>query len=95
LKEFVLRINYGDYDDDLNDIPESKTEGNPHTFEDVIEAGHKAVSGEGYCFGSDDGADFFRDSQHNREEFFRHWSIVTGVRVPQDTIDNPPFWCAC
>jgi uncharacterized protein (TIGR02996 family) len=92
LLEFTKSINYHGYAED----DEYKNPlGSPHTYADVIQAGHDAVSGEGYCFGSDDGADYFRGERAAREEFFRNWSIVTGVPVPEEVVDNPPFRCAC
>jgi hypothetical protein len=81
LEQFVRDINYSD--------------DSPHTYEYVIESGHQGAT-KGYMyFGSDAGADFFRDSDENRREFFRNWSLVTGVAVPEETQENIAFSCAC
>jgi hypothetical protein len=69
--------------------------GSMYTYEDIVEAGHEAIREGGYCWGTDEGADFFRQSDDNRREFFRNWSLVTGVAVPEETQENIGFSCAC
>lgn len=70
-----------------------------HSYEDAIAAGHSALSGEGYCFGTDAGCDYFypwkKGEVSGSAEFFRNWSIVTGVPVPESVVKEPPFRCAC
>ncbi len=104
LKDWVRSINYREYDDDAegDPIPTGRREENsPHTYADAIEAGHAALSGEGYCWATDAGADFFllwnkpEEGDANRAEWFRNWSIVTGVPVPDAVVEQPPFRCAC
>ena len=46
-------------------------------------------------FGSDAGADFFREGEDNRREFFRNWSLVTGVAVPEEDQEGISVSCAC
>ena len=93
LEQFVRDINYGEYDDDGNEVGPSDTD--PHTYEYVIRAGHQGVEEGGMYFGSDAGADFFRESDANRREFFRNWSLVTGVAVPDDVRERVSVSCAC
>jgi hypothetical protein len=63
-------------------------------YEDIVRAGHEAVRDGNYCWGTDAGAEFFWESD-NRQEFFRNWSLVTGVSVPEETQDSIRFRCAC
>jgi hypothetical protein len=72
-------------------------EGDPpmYTYADIVQAGHDAVNDGDYCWGTDAGADFFRDSADNRREFFRNWSLVTEVEVPEETQEGITFHCAC
>lgn len=66
-----------------------------YTYEYIVQAGHEAIRDGYYCWGTDEGADFFRDSDENRREFFRNWSLVTGVDVPEETQEGIGFSCAC
>jgi hypothetical protein len=66
-----------------------------YTYEQVVEIGHEGVSSGHMYFWSDDGADFFRDGDDNRREFFRNWSLVTGVAVPEEAQEKITFSCAC
>ena len=93
LEQFVRDINYGDYDDDGNKIKGSDTD--PHDYEYVIQMGKQGLEEGEMYFGSDAGADFFRESADNRREFFRNWSLVTGVAVPEEAQEGITFSCAC
>jgi hypothetical protein len=94
LEQFVRDINYRDYKDEDDEVgTESDTD--PHTYEDVIATGFMGVEEGEMHFGSDDGAYFFRSSAENRREFFRNWSLVTGVPVPEEDQDDIQFSCAC
>jgi uncharacterized protein (TIGR02996 family) len=97
LQEFRKRINYegGEWDDESGEWKGNGDYEHPHSYEAVIQAGYQAVSKEGYCFASDEGADFFRGDQADREDFFRNWSIVTGVAVPEEVVEDPNFHCSC
>lgn len=53
---------------------------------------HGAVSGEGYCFGDDDGPPQYRNAEG---EFWRHVENVTGKRFSEQHRENTPFRCAC
>jgi hypothetical protein len=66
-----------------------------YTYEDIIQAGHEAVSAGDYCWGTDAAAGFFRTSDDNRREFFRNWSLVTGVAVSEEIQEGITFSCAC
>ena len=94
LEQFVRDINYSDYKDE-NDEVGIPSDTNPHTYEYIIQAGHQGVEEGDMYFGSDAGADFFRESEENRREFFRNWSLVTGVAVPEETQEGIGFSCAC
>jgi hypothetical protein len=94
LEQFVRRINYQDYKDENDEIgTESDTE--PHTYEDIIETGRQGVEEGDMFFGSDEGADFFRESVENCREFFRNWSLVTGIPVPDEVAETIEVGCAC
>jgi hypothetical protein len=75
----------------------------PHTFDYVGEMAQGALKGNstgwyrGYfmCFGSDDGADYFRAGEDNVREFFRNWSLVTGIDAPVEEQDKVTYSCAC
>jgi hypothetical protein len=94
LEQFVRDINYRDYKDEDDEVS-TESDTNPHTYEYIIQAGHQGVEEGGMYFGSDAGADFFRDSADNRREFFRNWSLVTGVLVPEEVQEDIGFRCAC
>jgi hypothetical protein len=64
-------------------------------YEAIVRAGQEAVRDGGYCWGTDGGADFFRESDDNRREFFRNWSLATGVAVPEEVQAQIGFRCAC
>ena len=66
-----------------------------YTYEDVVAIGHGGVSSGSMHFGTDAGADFFRESADNRRTFFRNWSLVTGVAVPEEDQESITFSCAC
>jgi uncharacterized protein (TIGR02996 family) len=66
-----------------------------YTYEQVVQAGREALQDGEYCWGTDAGADFFRGGEANRREFWRNWSIVTGVPVSEDAVENTLFRCSC
>jgi hypothetical protein len=66
-----------------------------YSYGHVVEIGHDGESCGSMFFGTDAGADFFRESEENRREFFRNWSLVTGVAVPDETREAITFRCAC
>ncbi len=51
-----------------------------------------AVSGEGYCFGDDDGPPQYRNC---KDEFWRHIENVTGKCLSDDHKDGTMFTCGC
>ncbi len=98
MEDHVLRINYYTpecYDEDGERVGNTKSDTDPHSFEDVIESGYKMLNG-GYCFGSDAGADYFYDGgDAAKREFYRHWSLITGVEVADGQLKSMRYRCAC
>ena len=66
-----------------------------YSYEQVVEIGRRGLSSGHMHFWSDAGAEFFRDGGDNLREFFRNWSIVTGITVPDETRDGITVGCAC
>jgi uncharacterized protein (TIGR02996 family) len=68
----------------------------PITYEDVVEAGRNFVErGEYFTqFGETTAQDLMYDDA-TREEFWRHWSVVTGVEVPDRRRSGRVFSCSC
>lgn len=105
LKEWTKRINYSEYarnedgtektDTSGDCVVLGKSETDPHTVYDVMEAGYIISTGGEYCFGSDAGAEYFRGSEHSYREFMRHWAIVTGMPVEVDWDQPANVRCAC
>lgn len=48
------------------------------------------LSGDGFCFGDDDGPEWARS-----RDFWRHMEIVTGRQFGEDHRENTYFRCAC
>jgi hypothetical protein len=94
LEQFVRDINYEDDQDDNAEVG-TPGDGYPHTYEYIVEAGRQGITEGSMSFGSDAGADFFRESDDNRREFFRNWSLVTGVAVPDEAQERVRVGCAC
>ena len=94
LEQFVRDINYRNYKDE-NDEVGTESDDDPHNYEYVIQAGHDGVKQGAMHFSSDAGAAYFRSGKENRREFFRNWSLVTGVAVPKETQDGISCSCAC
>lgn len=80
-------------------VNERPSDTNPHDYDYVVKQGYSAVGGVrpdwigqydaygwggGMHFGSDAGADHFRASDDNKFEFFRYWSLATGLPGPAD-----------
>ncbi len=67
-----------------------------HDYASCIHAGHQGVKGAGYCWGTDEGADYFRDGESNCREWWENWAIITGQRVPEELqVDRGWSRCAC
>jgi hypothetical protein len=94
LEQFVRDINYRDYKSDDDEVG-TPSDDDPHTYEYVIQAGRQGVEEGDMYFATDAGADFFRDGEDNRRAFFRNWSLVTGVAVPDETRERISFICGC
>lgn len=110
LLDWVCSINYRKYEYDENgdrirdadgnyvSTPNRSNLGDPHDLDDVIAAGHSVLDGDIYCWGSDAGADYFREDPTRIKEWLYHWSMLTGVRLPEDLeeyVQSRPFRCAC
>jgi len=65
-----------------------------YDYERVIDLGHQGASSGDMFFGTLAGPHFFWESD-NRREFFRNWSLVTGVAVPEEDQERMRFRCAC
>lgn len=86
LEQFAKDIGYED---------EDHVEPPTYTYERIVEIGRYGVE-EGYMgFWTDAGADFFRDSDEDAREFFRNWSLVTGVAVSDEKVSQIAVSCAC
>ncbi|MDY3553900.1 hypothetical protein R5W24_003014 [Gemmata sp. JC717] len=94
LEQFVRDINYHDYKDE-NDEVGAPSDTDPHTYEYAIEVGRSGLEEGHMSFGSDAGADFFREGGDNMRTFFRNWSLVTGVPVSDEDQGNISVSCAC
>jgi hypothetical protein len=96
LEQFVRDINYHeDYDDDTGEPIGEGSDTDPHDYEYVVEMGKQGLEEGEMFFGSDAGADFFREGDDNRREFFRNWSLVTGMAVPEEAQESITVRCAC
>jgi len=85
LEKFGVDISYETEDD----------EPPMYDYASVVAVGQEgATSGEMF-FGTDAGADFFREGEENTREFFRNWSLVTGRPVPEEVKANLAVGCAC
>jgi hypothetical protein len=102
LEQFVRDINYDEYDDyKYNEETGEETytnrrqsDADPHSYSYVIDQGREGAGGRGMFFGSDAGADYFRESEENVREFFRNWSLATGEAMPDD-LGDLSVRCAC
>ena len=63
------------------------------TYEQLLEAGREAAAGETMPWAGDDTASEVLND--NKDEFFTHFEIVTGQRVPPDHRESVYFRCAC
>lgn len=106
MERFVRSINYSDYDsyDAETDkyINERQSDTNPHDYNYIIQQGmvgcglmqNEWGGPKQMCFGTDDGADYFRSSESNVREFYRNWSLATGLAGPTN-LNEVHFRCAC
>ena len=83
LEQFIKWVDYSD---------ESRLD-----YEEVIQQGYNGIEEDGgMYFGTDDGADYFRESRANVLEFYRNWSLATGEPLPgKRQLQNITFSCAC
>ncbi|AWM40670.1 hypothetical protein GobsT_07990 [Gemmata obscuriglobus] len=80
----------------VRDIDHCDAEGNPaDTYESAVEIGRTGLDQGHITFVSIEGAHFFWQSDNNRRAFFRNWSLVTGVAVPDDQQARITFSCTC
>jgi hypothetical protein len=83
LEQFAKDIGYDDEDPPTYD------------YERMVELGYEGVTDGVMHFCTTTGADFFCMNEENQREFFQNWSLVTGVTVPDETLANMSFSCAC
>jgi uncharacterized protein (TIGR02996 family) len=69
------------------------------SYEELVELGRQAIEGAGrrkeyelLCGNNMDMCDALRA---NSQEFWKNWSIVTGIPLPQDVENRNHFTCAC
>lgn len=102
MEGFVRDINYRDYSGiskedmhaenyDYNSLPKSSTD--PHTYAYIMEQGESGANGDRMFFGSDAGADYFREGEGNQYVFFQNWSLITGMQAPH--WKDASYSCAC
>ena len=63
------------------------------TYERLIDIGHQALTEGSASLGNNESAMY--ELYENLEEFWKSWSIITGIPVPQETRENTSFRCAC
>ncbi len=68
------------------------------SYEELLELGRQAVedadeSGIGFSCGNN--MEMCEALQDNCEEFWKNWSIVTGIALPPGAEENSYFRCAC
>jgi uncharacterized protein (TIGR02996 family) len=67
-------------------------------YEGLLELAREAVQdGDGSWYGIDCGRnETICDAlRANKQEFWTNWSIVTGIRLPQDIEERSGFGCSC
>ena len=83
LVAFAKRVNPGEDDDETM----------PVTYESLIEMGHEGLKeGAVECYNN---MDLCYELQDNAADFWKNWSVVTGVPVSDDAADGMGYSCAC
>jgi uncharacterized protein (TIGR02996 family) len=104
-KEWLVRF-CKDFDDPSsgeNSDGDDLDDDNPWSFFDIsyeklVRLGRKAVEGTNeqriafFCGANEKMMDALRA---NSREFWRNWSIVTGIPLPADVADKSVFCCSC
>ncbi len=70
----------------------------PVTYDMVVEAGRDFVETGGHSWFTQGGEESARDlllEEGAREEFWKHWSMVTGCSLTPATEEGGPFSCSC
>jgi uncharacterized protein (TIGR02996 family) len=68
------------------------------SYEDLIEFGRSAVAETdegGFGFSCGNNMSMCEALRSNSGEFWKNWSVVTGIPVPPDVEDKAYFSCAC
>jgi uncharacterized protein (TIGR02996 family) len=68
------------------------------SYEELLGLGRQAVEGvaeEGFGFHCGNNMSMCDALRANSREFWKNWSVVTGVPVPPDVEDKGYFSCAC
>jgi hypothetical protein len=84
LEEFAKEINYGEEDEYYPGFG----------YKDMIRVGHEAAK-EGECYFNTTRGPEFLWNEYNRRDFFRNWSLVTGIQVSEERQDEMAFRCSC
>jgi uncharacterized protein (TIGR02996 family) len=104
-KEWLVRVcrSFNPHPDDDNIDNEDLDEDNPYsvfdiTYEKLLKLGRKAVEeaderGIGfYCGANEEMKDALRA---NSREFWKNWSVVTGIPLPPGVEEKSYFSCSC
>jgi uncharacterized protein (TIGR02996 family) len=65
------------------------------SYEVLIKLGRGAAKGKDFGFHCGNNMDMCDALRGNSGEFWRNWSIVTGIAVPPDVEEKSWFRCAC
>ena len=76
------------------DCGEKDWDGNPFTFEDMVQAGHDYLK-TGDRFTQLGSTKAQRVMRQKAEKYWQCWSIVTSVKLADDIDYGQPFRCSC
>ncbi len=86
---------------EMHSIPWGHPDDETHylSYEEMIETGREAILEEGVSerlyFGCGNDEDLCNKLRGNHEEFWKNWSIVTGIPLPEGIISRVWYGCAC
>ncbi len=67
------------------------------TYDDAIQAGHNVIADKWDYFtqlGSEEARDLMCQG-NNREQFWKNWEIITGIKVSEEDQECTVFSCSC
>lgn len=65
------------------------------SYEELLEFGFRAIEEESYTFGCGSNMRMCDALREHRAEFWRHWSVISGIDVPDEAVRETWFSCAC